>query len=85
MLLLGEAAASESGATRHRYVYAVALHDTGAIADAIKLLERLNNDYPGQPQLLYALIAYHGELGNRAEQDRYQAQLQQISRALGVR
>ena len=85
MLLLGEAAASESGATRHRYVYAVALHDTGAIADAIKLLERLNNDYPGQPQLLYALIAYHGEQGNRAEQDRYQAQLQQISRVLGVR
>ena len=85
MSLLADAAANESGATRHRYVDAVALHDTGSVAESIKLLEQLNNEYPGQPQVLYALIAYHGEQGNRAEQERYQAQLQTISRALSAR
>lgn len=85
MSLLADAAANESGATRHRYVYAVALHDTGSVEESIKLLEQLNNEYPGQPQVLYALIAYHGEQGNRAEQERYQAQLQTISRALSAR
>jgi len=83
--LLARAAAMESESTRHRYVYAVALHDTGSPTEAVQLLERLNTEFPGQPQLLYALISYHGELGNRAEEGRYQAQLQALSRTLGSR
>lgn len=82
---LKRAADSETEGTRHRYVYAVALHDTGKPAEALALLERLNVERPGNPELLYALVGFARELGDAAKAGRYQAQLQGVAQAAGLR
>jgi len=82
---LRRAAALETEGSRHRYVYAIALHDTGKPSEAFALLEELNQDRPGNPEVLSALITYAGELGDPAKQGRYRGQLQGVAQAAGLR
>lgn len=73
---LKQAADNELEGSQYRYVYAIALHDTGDPKAALALLERLNLERPGQPNVLYALVGYSQELGNQVSAQRYQQQLQ---------
>ncbi len=75
---LKQAADNELEGSQYRYVYAIALHDTGDPQTALALLERLNLERPGQPNVLYALVGYSQELGNQVSAQRYQQQLQAL-------
>ena len=53
--------------------------------EALALLEQLNQDRPGNPEVLSALVSYAGEMGDVAKQGRYQGQLQGVAQAAGLR
>jgi tetratricopeptide (TPR) repeat protein len=72
---LGRAAALESQGIRHRFVYAIALHDLGRPRDAINTLQNLLGDAPRNDQVLLALANYHAELGERVTARNYARQL----------
>jgi tetratricopeptide (TPR) repeat protein len=80
---LKQAAVLETAGFRHRYVYAIALHDTGAIDAAVALLEQVNRDLPRQPEILSALINYSNERGDYTRSGQYRAQLQSLLRDSG--
>ena len=81
---LKRAADNERDGSRHRYVYAVALHDTGQPAQALALLEKLNRERPGNIEVLYALIGYAQSTGDAAKAGRYQGQLRAVGLAAGL-
>lgn len=72
---LGRAAAVETDGTRHRFVYAIALHDLGKPQEAIGVLNRLLKEAPQDEQVLLALTNYHAELGNSSAAAGYARQL----------
>ncbi len=72
---LRSAAELESAGTRHRFVYAIALHDLGRPRDAIDALKALLRDVPGQEDALLALANYHAELGEPADAAGYAGEL----------
>jgi predicted CXXCH cytochrome family protein len=90
---LGRAAAQESEGTRHRFVYAIALHDLGEPEEAITQLQKLSREVPADQDVLLALANYSAELGRREEARKYARQLvnlapgnrgyQQLYRQLG--
>ncbi len=59
---LGRAAAVETGGIRHRYVYAIALHDLGKPREAIAQLQQLLRVAPGNREVQAALENYRQEL-----------------------
>ena len=85
MAALSEAAQRETDGSRHRFVYAIALHDTGSPGDAITLLEKLNRARPGNPETLSALVNYSSEQGDAGKAGRYRGQLQGVLQAAGLR
>ena len=60
-------------------------NDTGSPEAAISVLERLNNELPGNPEVLYALASWAQEQGDVAKAGRYQGQLQAVVQAAGLR
>ena len=80
---LQRAAELEEDGSRHRYVFAVALYDTGEEERAFAVLERLNQTHPGQPDVLNTLMAYSSQLGNRVAYNQYRTQLISVMRATG--
>ncbi len=64
---LGQAAELETGGTRHRFVYAIALHDLGQPEEAIAQLKQLLRSAPHSEETLLALSNYHAELGQREQ------------------
>ena len=62
---LRDAAELETVGTRHRYVYAIALHDLGQPREAIAQLQALLRKAPNDPNVLLALANYNAELGQR--------------------
>ena len=82
---LKEAASLEGEGSRHRYVYAIALNDTGDKAAAMKTLESVNASHPGQPDILNGLLAFSRDAGDRTRYERYRAQLMTIMQASGRR
>jgi tetratricopeptide (TPR) repeat protein len=76
---LGRAAALETGGTRHRFVYAIALHDLGQPQAAIKQLQALLRAAPGNEQALLALANYSAELGRKREAAGYARQLMELA------
>ena len=82
---LKRAAALEQEGSRHRYVYAVALNDTGAKVQALSVLEALNTSHPGQPDILNGLLAFARDAGDRQRYERYRAQLMSVMQATGMR
>ncbi len=82
---LKEAAALEEEGSRHRYVYAVALNDTGNKAEAMAMLESVNASHPGQPDILNGLLAFARDAGDRRRYERYRTQLMAVMQATGRR
>jgi Flp pilus assembly protein TadD len=76
--MLQKAAELEQNGTRHRYVYAIALHDDGNSAAAITELQKLNRDVPDNGDVLMALINYCKEANRLPEARRYAEQLKQL-------
>jgi len=68
---LERAADLEQAGIRYRYVYAIALHDTGNVDGAIGQLKALLRGAPENPDLLLALVSYCKEAGRQAEAKRY--------------
>jgi tetratricopeptide (TPR) repeat protein len=76
---LGRAAELETGSTRHRFVYAIALHDLGKPEQAITELQKLLRAAPRNEQVLLALSNYHAELGQRDRARAYAESLLEIA------
>lgn len=72
---LGLAADIEEEGSRHRFVYAIALHDLGDPAGALVMLQRLHQSLPGDEQTLLALVNYSAEAGDTAAAKRYMSRL----------
>jgi Tfp pilus assembly protein PilF/ssDNA-binding Zn-finger/Zn-ribbon topoisomerase 1 len=62
---LQKAAAAETMGTRHRFIYAIALHDLGQPREAIAQLQALLRSVPRNQEVLTALANYNAELGQR--------------------
>jgi tetratricopeptide (TPR) repeat protein len=60
---------------RYVYVYAVALHSTGKPDQAILVLQGAHNRFPGNTDILSALVAFHRESGNTAAASAYAGKL----------
>ena len=76
---LRQAAELETEGTRHRFVYAIALHDLGHPAKAIAQLQALLRSVPQSAEVLLALIDYNTELGQRKKALGYAKILTQIA------
>ena len=76
---LGRAAALETAGTRHRFVYAIALHDLGQPRQAVVQLEQLLRASPRDEQVLLALANYSAELGAKDKARGYARQLVDIN------
>ncbi|MFK7829739.1 MAG: tetratricopeptide repeat protein [Congregibacter sp.] len=72
---LAQAAEREEYGSRHRFVYAIAQHDFGDSAGAIKTLRRLHNSVPGDENTLLALVNYTAETDNLDSARRYAEKL----------
>ena len=76
---LRRAAEMETLGTRHRFVYAIALHDLGQPREAIAQLGALLRQAPGDQQVLLALANYSAELGDKDKARGYAQQLVRIA------
>ncbi|MEM6580041.1 MAG: tetratricopeptide repeat protein [Pseudomonadota bacterium] len=76
---LKQAAEVEAIGTRHRFVYAIALHDLGQPEQAIKQLQSLLRVVPRNEDVLLALANYSAELGERSSALSYVNQLLAIA------
>lgn len=76
---LAQAAAVETGDTRHRFVYAIALHDLGEPEQAVKELQALLSSAPQNTDILLALANYSAELGLHEQAARYARTLVQLA------
>jgi tetratricopeptide (TPR) repeat protein len=76
---LGKAAAQETEGSRHRFVYAIALHDLGKPREAITQLQALLRQLPRSEDVLLALANYSAELGQRDQARAYARTLTQIA------
>lgn len=61
---LGKAAELEVVGTRHRFIYAIALHDLGQPKEAVVQLQSLLRSVPDSVDVLLALANYNAELGH---------------------
>lgn len=76
---LRRAAELETQGTRHRFVYAIALHDLGRPREAVAQLESLLRRAPEDQQVLLALANYSAELGERAKAKDYAERLARLA------
>jgi predicted CXXCH cytochrome family protein len=60
---------------RYAYVYAVALNSTGAVAQAMALLERTHRQHPADPDVLAALVSIARDNGDVTTALRYAREL----------
>ncbi len=74
---LGKAAELEQAGVRHRYVYAIALHDSGKVNEAIEQLKAVHRAIPENLDILLALINYCQGAGRLEDARRYAASLKQ--------
>ena len=64
--------------TRYSYVWAVALHQTGRLSEAISVLGRAYAGWPADADVLYALAIYSREAGNDLDAAAYASRLQML-------
>ena len=76
---LGKAAGLETSGTRHRFVYAIALHDLGKPQQAVAQLQALLRQLPRSEDVLLALANYTAELGQRDKARAYAKTLTEIA------
>ena len=75
---LERAAALETQGIRYRYVYAIALHDSGDAPAALELLSSLRAAAPGNPDVLAALMQYSRAAGRIEDARRYADELRKL-------
>ena len=63
---------------RYIYVYAVALNSTGQSDEAIEQLQIAHDRFPGNVEILQALIAFNRDAGNEFAAKRYMKKLEQL-------
>ena len=73
---LRRASELEPANTRFGYVYALALHDGGQVAQAIRVLERIAARDPQDRAVLEALVEFEKARGNAAKAATWAARLQ---------
>ena len=76
---LQRAARLETTGTRHRFVYAIALHDLGKPQQAIIQLQALLRELPRDEEVLLALANYSAELGQLEKARSYARTLTQLA------
>jgi predicted CXXCH cytochrome family protein len=76
---LGKAAGLEQSGTRNRYVYAIALHDSGETDKAISTLKTLLRTAPENREFLHALVTYCEDAGRLADARRYAGKLKELA------
>jgi tetratricopeptide (TPR) repeat protein len=76
---LGKAAGLEQSGTRNRYVYAIALHDSGQTDKAISTLKTLLRTSPENRDILLALVTYCQAAGRLVDARRYAGKLKQLA------
>ena len=76
---LRRSAELETNGTRHRFVYAIALHDLGQPRTAVQQLQGLLRDVPANQDVLLALANYSAELGQREQAISYARQLTELA------
>ena len=75
---LERAAALETEGIRYRYVYAIALYDTGDARAALKVLRPLVDAAPGNPDVLLALVNYSRNADRIEDARRYANELRKL-------
>ncbi len=73
------ASEAETAGTRHRFVYAIALHDTGQARQAIAQLQALLRHVPQNADVLLALANYSEELGEIESALKYARSLTEVA------
>jgi Flp pilus assembly protein TadD len=63
---------------RYAYVYGVALHSTGKIAQGIKILAEAHRRFAGGVEILQALATMERDRGQRSAAQRYAMQLVEL-------
>jgi tetratricopeptide (TPR) repeat protein len=63
---------------RFSYAYAVALHSSGNVEDALRILERARKRHPGHRDVLFALATFHRDAGRTAKAMEYAEQLRRF-------
>ncbi|MEQ9462139.1 MAG: tetratricopeptide repeat protein [Haliea sp.] len=76
---LQQAAALEQAGVRHRYVHAIALHDSGDPRAALSQLQAIQRAVPGDEGVLVALVNYSEELGEREQALDWARQLLEVA------
>jgi len=76
--LLAKAARLQPGNARFSYVYAVALHSSGQVDQAIAVLQQAHARRPADRDVLTGLITFERERGNVASATTYAQQLVQL-------
>ena len=76
---LGKAALREQSGTRNRYVYAIALHDSGQTDKAISTLKALLRTAPDNRDTLLALVTYCQQSGRLVDARRYAGRLKELA------
>lgn len=75
---LREAAALEQQGVRHRYVYAIALHDSGDPQAALSQLQAVQRTAPWDEGVLVALVTYSEALGEKEQALHWARELLQV-------
>ena len=75
---LERAAALEAQGIRYRYVYAIALHDSGDTPAALQVLTSLLGAAPKHPDVLLALVNYSRDAGRLEDARRYADELRKL-------
>jgi len=68
--------------SRYIYVYAVALNSTGKPGDAIEQLQIAHDRFPGNVEILQALISFNRDAGNEFAAERYMKKLTGINQSI---
>lgn len=69
------AAESPTANEHYLYVYGVALNSSGKREEALHVLESANTRFPGNPDILYALVSIHRAAGNVQQAQTYENSL----------
>jgi Flp pilus assembly protein TadD len=85
LIALERAAALEDIPGYYHYVFAVAQHDQGRLADALATLRSTHLAAPGQPHVLAALVQYSQEAGDLPSAHRYRDELRTTAQTAGLR
>jgi tetratricopeptide (TPR) repeat protein len=75
---LKKAAEIDNENSRYVYVYAVALNSTGQQQQAITAMQDAHNRFPGDRDILSALVAFHRDAGNEFAAQSYMKKLQRL-------